>query len=97
MTESKQGFVVYITTPAIPSCFVAFSAIPIPILKFPIVNSSSYNISSKFSLLYCLELWPVSYKRLVPFSRQVSNKHLVQSLSLTIPVDVINDEVKNIF
>ena len=27
---------VYITTPAIPSCFVAFLAIPIPILKFPI-------------------------------------------------------------
>ena len=34
---------VYITIPAIPSCFVAFSAIPIPILKFPIFYSSSNN------------------------------------------------------
>ena len=56
---------------------------------------------------YCLELRPVSYKRLVPFSRggiqhhnknkcQVSNKRLVQSLFLTIPGGVINDEVKNV-
>jgi len=53
---------VYITTPAIPSCFVSFSAIPIPLLWFSI-----FNYTSLFPF-FVIHLW-IMYKTRARSSR----------------------------
>ena len=66
---------VYITTPAIPSCFVAFSAIPIPILKFPIFNSSS-----NIDYIHRVEKSKLKVVRYLPYGR-------VYAATVLYPVD----------